>query len=347
MKVLFARIGYMKFYQGPQKGDEKPIGGGAYNKNKMGHEAYNYLDISGRVYGYFQPHMIDPYDICLQRIDPTSKPTADKINDVLVVWFAKNPAGMGQVIVGWFNNATVYRCVQDGSRKATRDGYSYYVVTNTADAILLPIGKRKYFMGHGLQNTKVGNPGQANAFYTYDNRLKAKDAKDKHYSWIYNAVEYVKTYSGPKIATFEDEIAEEIATSLFSSGGHGFQSDVEKRIIIEKHAMNCCRNHFERRGYTVEDVSKTKSYDFHITKHNNEIMVEVKGTQADAKRIILTKNEVELSKRLGNKMVLFLVHSIILNKKTVKKGSGSIKVIKPWQVVDSKLTPTCFIYDLT
>jgi hypothetical protein len=347
MKVLFARVGYMKFYQGPQKGDERPIGGGAYNKDKIGHEAYNYLDIKDHVYGYFQPHMAEPYEIKLQRIDPTSKPTADKINDVLVVWFAKNPAGSGQVIVGWFTNATVYRSVQDGSGMKARSEFSYYVVAKTANSTLLPIGKRKYPVGHGLKNTKEGNPGQANAFYVYDNQLKVKNANDKHNSWIYDAIKYVNNYSGPKIATFEDEVVEEIETSLFSTGGQGFLSDVEKRLIIEEYAMGCCRNHFEREGYSVEDVSKTKPYDFHVTKDGKELMVEVKGTQTDAKSIILTKNEVELSRKYGNKMALFLVHSIEVNKKSVKKGSGTVRVIRPWQVIDSRLVPTSFIYDFS
>ena len=227
-----------------------------------------------------------------------------------------------------------------------RDEYSFYVLAKTADSTLLPISKRKYSMGHGLEKTKEGNPGQANTFYIYDSAQKLKDANDKHNSWIYKTIKYVRNYSGPKISTFEDVVAEEIETSLFS-GGQGFQTDVEKRLVIEEYAMNCCRNHFENNGYTVEDVSKTKSYDFHVTNGKSELLVEVKGTQTEAKNIILTKNEVELSKRLGLKMALFLVHSIILNKKTVKKGSGTIKLIQPWHVIDSKLIPISYIYDLS
>jgi hypothetical protein len=35
MKVLLARIGFMKFYKGPKSGDEKPIGGGKYNTEAL------------------------------------------------------------------------------------------------------------------------------------------------------------------------------------------------------------------------------------------------------------------------------------------------------------------------
>lgn len=34
--VLFARIGWMRWYKGPQTGDEKPVGGGKYNKDLWG-----------------------------------------------------------------------------------------------------------------------------------------------------------------------------------------------------------------------------------------------------------------------------------------------------------------------
>ena len=89
MKVLLARIGFMKFYKGPKPGDEKPIGGGKYNTEGIGHEAYNFLNISGSLYGYFQPHMKSPYEINLGRIEQGYGD--DKIDNVLGIWFATNP----------------------------------------------------------------------------------------------------------------------------------------------------------------------------------------------------------------------------------------------------------------
>ena len=71
MRVLLARIGFMKFYKGPKPGDEKPIGGGKYNTEGIGHEAYNFLNVRGSLYGYFQPHMKSPYEINLGRIEQT------------------------------------------------------------------------------------------------------------------------------------------------------------------------------------------------------------------------------------------------------------------------------------
>lgn len=79
--------------------------------------------------------------------------------------------------------------------------------------------------------------------------------------------------------------------------------------------MELCEKHFNRKGYSVEDTSAREPYDFRIKKDNREYLVEVKGLQTEADKIILTKNEVELSRQQRKKMILFLVHSIKLNKK--------------------------------
>src|SRR5687768_6509406 len=55
--ILLARVGWMTFYNGPQKGDARVIGGGKYVKTKLGHEAFNFRLIKGRVYAHVQPQM--------------------------------------------------------------------------------------------------------------------------------------------------------------------------------------------------------------------------------------------------------------------------------------------------
>jgi hypothetical protein len=50
-RVLFARVGWMKYYAGPQTGDEKPIGGGKNNKKNIGHELFNFKNFGGNLYG--------------------------------------------------------------------------------------------------------------------------------------------------------------------------------------------------------------------------------------------------------------------------------------------------------
>jgi hypothetical protein len=81
----------MHFYNGPVPGDERPVGGGGYNKNKIGHEVYNFPDKGGRLYGYFQPPK-RTHAVALERIDHDAV-GADKLNHVLVVYVAPSPDG--------------------------------------------------------------------------------------------------------------------------------------------------------------------------------------------------------------------------------------------------------------
>lgn len=345
MKILLARVGFMKFYQGPKPGDEKPIGGGSYNDKGIGHEAYNFLNIGGTLYGYFQPHMKPPYEINLGRIAQGC--ADDKIDNVLVIWFATNPIDRGQVVIGWYNNATVFRSIQSPTALPLRENYNYNIKVRMKDCVLLPISKRKFPVGHDIEGTRAGNPGQANAFYVLDERGQEKDFRNRNNAWIKKLIEYVANYSGPKISSREDEIQEDMLTAEYSSGGQGFQSDVEVRLIIESHAMATCKRYYSGEGYEVEDVSANCSYDFIIRKNGQSRFVEVKGTKTSGDIIVLTKNEVNLSRAQGDSMILFIVHSILMNRKVVKKGSGVVSIIDPWQVCDDRLTPISFTYRLS
>lgn len=334
----------MKFYQGPKPGDERPIGGGSYNKDEIGHEAYNFLNTDGFLYGYFQPHMTPPYEINLGRIKKGC--TTEQIDDALVIWFATNPIGKGQVIVGWYNHATVFRSIQSPNTLPHRENYNYNIIAQANDCTLLPISKRTFPAGHGIEGVKEGNPGQSNVFYTLDKKGLEKDTSDPINGWIEKAVNYITNYSGAKINSREDEIQENIQTAEHSTGGMGFQSDVEVRLKIEAHAMDICKSHYEDLGYTVKDVSATKPYDFIVSRGKETRFIEVKGTQSAGTTIILTRNEVELSRANGSNMALFLVHSILMNKKSVKKESGIIAITYPWNVINEKLTPISFTYTL-
>lgn len=43
-------------------------------------------------------------------------------------------------------------------------------------------------------------------------------------------------------------------------------------------------------------------------------------------------------------MILFIVHSIGMDRRAVKKRSGIIVVKDPWRVNDKNLTPVSYIY---
>ena len=103
MKIFYCRIGWMSSYRGCST--EKPINGGLYNKDNIGHEVYNYLGYNGRYYGFVEPGRNS--SIHIDRLG--ARKNDNSVNDILVVWVASNPTTGGQYIIGWYKDAIVYR----------------------------------------------------------------------------------------------------------------------------------------------------------------------------------------------------------------------------------------------
>lgn len=83
--ILFLRVTWMKRYRG-HKSYDAPQGGGKYiDEYGDGGEVYNYLNVSGKAYGYTRPETID-----IRRIGAPKK--ADFLENVTVVWFATHPS---------------------------------------------------------------------------------------------------------------------------------------------------------------------------------------------------------------------------------------------------------------
>src|ERR1700722_18521179 len=121
-KILFLRVAWMKRYRG-HKSYDAPLGGGKHiDEYGDGGEVYNYLNVSGKAFAYTRPETIN-----IRKLGASSKD--EFLNNVTVVWFAKNPDFKGQFIVGWFKKATVFRKKQKKTFDNERKGYSEYIVT--------------------------------------------------------------------------------------------------------------------------------------------------------------------------------------------------------------------------
>lgn len=180
-KVLIARIGYMDFYQGCN--NERPINGGAYNENAVGHECFNFKkEIDGKCYGYVRPPVGLNKNrwpkLNIKRIDPNlSQDDGKCVNDVLVIWVATRPKvyGGGQVVVGWYSGATVFRESQKFPANIDRsllENGRYNIVCDSKNAHLLPLGKRRL----EIPQTRNGKKslGNANVFYLLDESYNVK-----------------------------------------------------------------------------------------------------------------------------------------------------------------------------
>ncbi len=171
MKILYCRTGWMENYKGFVNGD-RPINGGKWNHEHIGHEIFNFLPHSRRYFGYVKPGKEkngEEPKVGRIHIDKLGANANDEsIDGVLVVWVAKDPKRKGQFIVGWYKNATVYKKLQKVSREAqvkrrersddkkeTKDHIDYNITASRAT--LVPANERDFqIKGMGHSNIWYG-----------------------------------------------------------------------------------------------------------------------------------------------------------------------------------------------
>lgn len=333
-RVLFARIGWMTYYSGSQAGDERPLGGGDYCSTDIGHEVCNFRDVGGKLFGYYQPNA----DTNLQRIDPTA-PDGSSLDKVLVVFVARHRQ-RGQVIVGWYRNATVFREHRKNLQKGLK-GYFYNILASTKDAVLLPDNKRKYPVPHGKNGM-----GRSNACYVYQ-----ANGNKKPCPWIRHAIRYVSEYAAANVLESPEEALQQeqadVAENHYTSqSGQGFKITPELRKLIEEHAVRRATKYFRGLHFEIQNVGNTQSYDLHCSRNGKELRVEVKGTQSAGRSIVLTPKEVSNAEKYPT--ALFVLHSIPVGRKgkhSYTVSGGEQTVLNPWRLTRcGTLKPICFNY---
>ncbi|WP_263385521.1 DUF3883 domain-containing protein [Granulicella arctica] len=176
---------------------------------------------------------------------------------------------------------------------------------------------------------------------------------------IQKSVNQIRRRGGLKIDTttenyaygFAKAIRHERATFSFQNdldthlavGSGGFLLSTSARKAIEERGMALAEAHFAREGYVVE--RRGKPYDLRCGRGNVSLWVEVKATQGEAEEIILTRNEVELSKARSAQMALAIITNIHLKNGNEAAG-GEIRVIQPWRVKEELLRPIAYFYSL-
>ncbi len=350
MKVLFARIGYMQYYSGSQKGDKKPKHGGSYNIEGIGHEIYNFKKVRQHLYGYFQPYE-PPKDsdkqvtVNLERIEPLAS-DADIVNNVLLI-FVSTSDEYGQVIIGWYKDADVYREYQPSDKSLLREDYNFNLKAHIRNSVLLPQHYRKYTIPTGK-----GAFGRANVAYLYENNGTKRDLDGSKFQWIKNAIDYVENYDGPNLLVdttgdAEKDIEDLIESHRTNQSGQGFKITPQLRKLIEEYSVKKAIKYFEKLKYSVKNVGGTKSYDLECSKNGDLLRVEVKGSQTNGESVILTPKEVRNAK--NHKTALYVLHSIRVDmiRKRFKLSMGKGKIIKPWDInKQGKLKTLSYMYFL-
>jgi hypothetical protein len=128
--------------------------------------------------------------------------------------------------------------------------------------------------------------------------------------------------------------------------GQGFLLSAVERRLIERHSVVMATDHFEGQGWKVEDVGAKESYDLRLTRADEKLHVEVKGTTSLGQAVVLTRAEVEAQRELAPHNALVVVHSIRLNRsgEEVVAEGGVLHCTSPWTIEQPDLTAISYRY---
>ncbi len=281
--ILFVNIGWMKYYRGPSDSDPLNPGNFGYFKKKagsdrplVGHEQWNFLEQSGAMYGYVPR---EP-GINLARLGADA--SAQSVDGVLVVFMARDPVEKTLKVVGWYRNATVSRLPRFVRRYgATQVGAM--ITARAKDCRRLLVADRG--LSIPTAQKAPGGVGQSPVWYA-----------ERH-------PEIVR-----RVWALVGSRAKADTRHRASSGGSPRNPDPEKRLAVERKAMQMAMDYFD----DTEDVSSRKlGWDIEATSNEGRIFIEVKGISGKAPVFELTPREYEKMREHRQRYLLFVVTSAL------------------------------------
>jgi len=257
-KILMCRIAWMKFYKGRANIDIPRSGSKFVRENKTGEEIYNFKNVGGKVYAYFP-------NITNTEIGNLGANKSDEfVDNVLVVMCAKHPVEGGIRVVGWYNNAKVYRSWKQ------RNGHYHHAVVDYKNTTLISEDDRIF---------RVPETFGRNALYYIANHSKQKKL-------LHNLEVYIK--KGGKVLLPPE--------NKQPKTGRGFarQPDLEKRLLIEQKAITKAKEYYGLRygRKNIQSVEKeNKGWDLEVRTGATLLKIEVKGLSGKELNVELTPNE--------------------------------------------------------
>ena len=275
--LLVLRAGYMARYDGPG-----PIAhGGAYpQQNGTGDEIFNFKPYRQTCYGYGY----SPSGMTLDKLAGGRHEVGDKLIGVDVVFVAKRPK-TGQVVVGWYRNATVFhkqlmrRPLNGYERGIDKNRTWFCCMADAASAILLPENERTFEVPYA----PAGNPGflgKSQVWYPSEhlNNPRVRDFVKKLRAYI------------DKNQKSKGSVLGELSKDVKS--GKGGKPNHERNIQVEKAAIEAATKYYQEKGYSVTSVEPDKlGWDLEAIKNGRVLYVEVKGLSGSLIDFELTPNE--------------------------------------------------------
>lgn len=260
---IFMRIAWMKDYQGVTDFDI-PSGAGLYvDENKDGGEVYNFLPIGSKYFGYGRVQRNK--SIHLEKLGASIED--EYVDDITIIFFARNkPLGGGQYIVGWYENARLYRTVQQLDKTRVKYRKYYNSFCPKEKAYLVPEDDRTVF------KVPEDGPGQSNLWYVENYRDKKYLEEVKKY--IQNPKNYIRRLPKKK------------------RKGSPWQKDAELRKKIEIAAMDTIAKYYESKGFdVVYKHTENLGWDLEAYLENATLLLEVKGLSGLFHVVEFTENE--------------------------------------------------------
>jgi len=257
--IVFINIGWMVKYSGASTNDPTLGNFGYLKTDTVGHEAWNFKPLRGKVYGYVPRSA----QIKLERLGASKG--SEALSPVTVVWMARSPRDKKTYIVGWYKDATLHRS-SDAIRftRAKSFEVAYQVEAPATSATLLPPDARVFI----IPTAKViGNLGQSPVWYGRDESFRSD----------------VRAFiGGKKVRTAPEKSPR--------------QQDPDLRRKIEKAAILHATGHYtsaeggNRVVISVEPFGK--GWDLEATAFDGSMLkVEVKGLSGTQLVVELTPNE--------------------------------------------------------
>ncbi len=155
MPILVCRVAWMPFYQ--DVGEPAYSGDGWVAGGNTPFEALNFLPVDNVYYGYVAVPNANNLDI--NRL--VANTDEDEVDGILVVFCAPHPATNNLLVVGWYNNATVFRRWID--RPDREDlGLVRFI---SEDTTLVEEAQRGFSIPRGIDGFEIGGIGTAGIWY--------------------------------------------------------------------------------------------------------------------------------------------------------------------------------------
>jgi hypothetical protein len=291
--IVVFRVGYMKKYDGPA---EIRGGGSHIVEHEDGGEMWNFRKENGRVYGYVMSVRFG--GINLRKLDPSTRWKENELMTNVDVVFVSTKPGEGQVIIGWYRNATVFHRKyrrRAGSLPGDRRSLKYVCEVAAKDAVLLPEKRRDLPVPTHVK----GFIGQSNVWYP-----------DENIPAVRRLVLSIRQLMGRRGQ-------EQTTAKKKGLGGKGWVTRPDRNLIarIESLSTEATIAYFKRRKYRIKRVEKdNRGWDIEARRGREVLFVEIKGHLKEKIWFELTPNEYAKLQEKGLSYRVCVVRNALVNQ---------------------------------